>query len=42
MGMSAFGEPRYNYEYLLYENNHRGIKSLEGKPVDICLYTKTL
>ena len=35
MGMSAFGEPRYNYEYLLYENNHRGIKSLEGKPVDI-------
>ena len=35
MGMSAFGEPRYNYEYLLYENNHRGIKSLEGEPVDI-------
>ena len=35
MGMSAFGEPIYNYEYLLYENNHRGIKSLEGKPVDI-------
>ena len=33
--MSAFGEPRYNYEYLLYENNHRGIKSLEGEPVDI-------
>ena len=23
MGMSAFSEPRYNYEYLLYENNHR-------------------
>tara|TARA_Y100000992_G_scaffold301120_1_gene271252 strand:+ start:22 stop:1329 length:1308 start_codon:yes stop_codon:yes gene_type:complete len=35
MGMSAFGEPIYNYEYLLYENNHRGIKSLEGKPEDI-------
>ena len=35
MGMSAFGEPVYNYEYLLYENNHRGIKSLYGKPVDI-------
>ena len=35
MGMSAFGEPIYDYEYLLYENNHRGIKSLEGKPEDI-------
>ena len=35
MGMSAFGEPRYNYEYLLYENNHRGIKTLEGSPEDI-------
>ena len=35
MGMSAFGEPIYNYEYLLYENNHRGIKSLKGKPEDI-------
>ena len=35
MGMSAFGEPIYNYEYLLYENNHRGVKSLEGKSVDI-------
>ena len=35
MGMSAFGEPKYNYEYLLYENNHRGIKTLEGSPEDI-------
>ena len=42
MGMSAFGEPRYNYEYLLYENNHRGIKSLEVNLLTLHFYTKTL
>ena len=25
MGMSAFGNPKYDLEYLLWENNHRGV-----------------
>ena len=25
MGMSAFGEPRYDLEHLLWENNHKGV-----------------
>jgi carbamoyltransferase len=25
MGMSAFGEPKYNLEHLLWENNHKGV-----------------
>ena len=25
MGMSAFGNPQYDLEYLLWENNHRGV-----------------
>ena len=25
MGMSAFGEPKYDLEHLLWENNHKGV-----------------
>ena len=28
MGMAAFGEPIYDLEYLLYENNHKGVGRL--------------
>ena len=28
MGMAAFGEPKYNLENLLWENNHRGVGNI--------------
>ena len=37
MGMAAFGEPSHTkaLEELLSKNNHRGIRGLEGKDVDV-------
>ena len=31
MGMSAFGEPKYNLEHLLWENNHKGVGDIYPK-----------
>ena len=37
MGMSAFGEPKYNLEHLLWENNHKGVGDIfpKARPEDL-------
>jgi carbamoyltransferase len=35
MGLAAYGEPIYDFDHLIYENCHKGIKLPEGKPEDI-------
>lgn len=44
MGMSAFGEPKYNLENLLYQNNHRGIGFYEplAHPYDLAASVQNL
>ena len=44
MGMSAFGEPKYNLEDLLYRNNHKGIGFYEplAHPYDLAASVQNL
>ena len=44
MGMSAFGEPIYDLNELLWHNNHRGVGNIwsEAKPEDLAASVQTL
>ena len=35
MGLAAYGEPIYDFDHLIHENCHKGIKLPEGRPEDI-------
>ena len=44
MGMAAFGEPKYDLEYLLYKNNHRGVGKIfpHAHPRDLAASVQNL
>ena len=44
MGMAAFGEPKYDLEYLLHENNHRGVGKIfpHAHPRDLAASVQNL
>ena len=44
MGMAAFGEPKYNLEDQLWENNHRGVGNIfpEARPEDLAASIQSL
>ena len=44
MGMSAFGEPKYNLENQLWENNHRGVGNIfpDARPEDLAASVQDL
>jgi len=44
MGMAAFGEPKYDLEYLLEQNNHRGVGNIlpNARPEDLAASIQNL
>ncbi|RPH07731.1 MAG: hypothetical protein CBD54_003225 [Alphaproteobacteria bacterium TMED194] len=44
MGMAAFGEPKYDLEYLLHKNNHRGVGKIfpRAHPNDLAASVQNL
>ena len=42
MGLAAYGEPTINFEYLMDENCHKGIKLPNGRPEDIAASVQAL
>ena len=44
MGMAAFGEPKYDFENQLWENNHRGVGNIfpEARPEDLAASVQDL